>query len=113
MLREIVIVLAQWCPHCVPSARDEVLGWGRELKVPVRILDIDVPSEEKIADELVEKYGDWSPDYLIPQIFLEFSDGTVKHVFTGYPEGVSVTRRKLQEFRNSIYFSNLLSKATG
>ena len=112
MLKEIVIVLAQWCPHCVPLARDEVLGWGIELGVPVRILDIDVPNEEKIADGFVEKYGDWSPDYLIPQIFFELSDGTVKHVFTGYPEGVSITRRKLQEFKISSYFSDLLSKTS-
>jgi len=110
MLQQVIIVLAQWCPHCVPFTRDEVLEWGKELNVPVKILDIDGPEEEKVADELVKRYGDWSPDYLIPQVFFKFSDGTVKHVFTGYPEGVAVTERKLAEFRNSGYFAKMLQE---
>ena len=110
MLKEIIIVLAQWCPHCVPFTRDEVLKWGKELKVPVVILDIDNSTEEKAADELVAKYGDWTPDYLIPQIFFRFSDGKVKHVFTGYPEGVAVTRKKLLELRDGPMFAALVEQ---
>jgi len=81
---------------------------GRELAVPVRLLDIDVPQQEKEADRMVSEHGDWSEDYIIPQIFLEFADGTVKHAFTGYSEGVPVTRRGLENLFASQWYKALV-----
>ena len=89
----LTIVLADWCPHCVPLSEVKVHELGERLRVPVRRLDIDDPAEEREADALVKAHGDWSPDYLIPQVFLEWSDGRVEHLLTGFPEGVPRTRR--------------------
>lgn len=88
----ITIVLADWCPHCVPLSDERVRELARRLGVPVRRLDIDDPRQEREADALVRAHGDWSSDYLIPQVFLEWSDGRVDHLLTGRPQGVSRTR---------------------
>ena len=56
------------------------------LGVPYRLLDIDKPEDARIGDILVKKYGDDCEDYLIPQVFLEFPDGAVQHIFTGFSE---------------------------
>jgi hypothetical protein len=66
-----------------------------DLSVPCRLYDIDTESVSR-ADELVRKYGDWSEDYIIPQVFLERSDGSMEHVLTGYSEGVPFTRRAVE-----------------
>lgn len=89
----LTIVLADWCPHCVPLSEGKVHELAKRLGIPVRRLDIDDPGEEREADALVQAHGDWSPDYLIPQVFLEWTDGHVEHLLTGFPEGVSRTRR--------------------
>ena len=78
-----------------------------KLGVPINLYDIDVPSKEKIADELVEKYGDWTPDYLIPQVFVELEGGEVRHVLTGVPQGVALTRRAVENFLSSDFFRSL------
>jgi len=79
------LVYADWCPHCVPISTDLAEGLSRLLGIPLRRLDIDVPEQEREADRLVEAYGDNTPDYLIPQLFLERSDGSVEHLLTGVP----------------------------
>ncbi len=56
------------------------------LKVPLRTLDIDRGRQATLADRMVKAYGDASPDYLIPQVFLEWSDGKVDHLLTGFSE---------------------------
>jgi len=87
----LTVVLAQWCPHCVPLSVKNGRRLAQQLHVPLRILDIDRRAQEKAADRLVRAYGDDAPDYLIPQVFLEWSDGTVDHVLTGFSEQVPRT----------------------
>lgn len=88
------LVTARWCPHCTPTSTERAPVLARTLGVPLRLLDIDVRAQESIADALVHDHGDWTEDYLIPQVFLEWSDGRVEHLLTGAPEGVSVTRQR-------------------
>lgn len=91
------LVMAEWCPHCAPLSVDLAGQLAAKLAVPLRILDIDVPAEERIADALVQAHGDWTPDYLIPQVFLERSDGTIEHLLTGVPGPTSGTRRAWEQ----------------
>ncbi len=72
------------------------MQWAaKELGVPCILHDIDTDDVKK-ADELVKKYGDWTPDYLIPQVFLETDDGKIGHVLTGDPRGVQFTGRMVE-----------------
>lgn len=104
-LKAIDVVFAEWCPHCVPTAVEPMKEAARELGVPFRPYDIDGP-KVATADALVKEHGDWTPDYLVPQVFLEFDDGSVKHVLTGDPRGVAFTRRAVEEFlRGDLYKS--------
>ena len=91
--RRVTIVLAQWCPHCVPLSVRESRRLARRLRVAWRELDIDRRRDLLLADRLVRDHGDQSPDYLIPQIFLEWDDGTVQHLLTGFSEEVARTAR--------------------
>ena len=89
--QRLSLVYAMWCPHCAPISIDRSRQLAKRLHVPLRLLDIDQPDEERIADELVRSHGDWTEDYLIPQLFLEWDDGRVTHLLTGVPGPVSVT----------------------
>ena len=89
----LTIVLAQWCPHCVPLSVRYGRRLAKRLGVPLRILDIDRRSEVRLADRLVRRYGDASPDYLIPQVFVEAADGRTEHLLTGFSEQVPRTER--------------------
>jgi hypothetical protein len=80
---------------------------SKELGIPFFSYDIDVPVQEKKADELVHEFGDWSEDYVIPQVFVEMSDGEMRHILTGNPEGVEFTRRAV----NSLLIGPLFAKA--
>jgi thiol-disulfide isomerase/thioredoxin len=102
-LKSIHIVYADWCPHCVPTTVEPLKERAENLRVPCVLYHIDDPHASKRADELVKKYGDWSEDYLIPQVFLEYENGEVKHVFTGYSEDLELTRKGL----NNLLSSNL------
>ena len=93
--KAIHLVYAQWCPHCVPTTVEPLKERAAELGVPLYLHDIDAP-DVKVADELVEKYGDWTPDYLVPQVFFEY-DGRIEHVLTGNPKGVSLTKKAVDE----------------
>jgi thiol-disulfide isomerase/thioredoxin len=108
MVRGVTVVFAHWCPHCDPPALEASQRIGRELGVPVKFLDIDVREQEREADRIVSEHGDWTDDYLIPQIFLELTDGTVRHVFTGRPEGVPATRRALTDLLESQWYKELV-----
>jgi hypothetical protein len=66
---------------------------AKRLSIPLRILDINRRGQVKIADRLVRDHGDASPDYLIPQVFLEWSDGRVQPLLTGFSEQVTRTAR--------------------
>lgn len=78
------------------------------MGVPYRILDIDKQEDSKDADELVKKYGDDVEDYLVPQIFLKFSDGTIKHIFTGFSENTEVTKRHWDDLFQSDFVKSLI-----
>ena len=105
-LKAIDVVYANWCPHCVPTAVDPMKKAAVELGVPINLYDIDTVDEKK-ADELVKKYGDWSPDYIIPQIFVELEDGEVKHLLTGQSQGVAYTKKAVESLLKSDYFKGL------
>ncbi len=75
--------------------------------MPYRVLDIDKPNEEKLADEIVRKHGDDAEDYIIPQVFAEFSDGSAKHFFTGFSEGTHVTKSRWESFFRSKFYEGL------
>lgn len=111
MLRRISIVLAQWCPHCVPLSLERAQQMARELNVELRVLDIDEADLEKEADMLVKERGDFAEDYLIPQVFFERDDGSISHVFTGFSEGVQVTSVRWDDFFRSKYYSALRKSA--
>jgi len=70
---------------------------SEELGIPFLSYDIDVPEQEKRADELVRKFGDWTEDYLVPQVFVEMSDGEIRHVLTGYPGSLASTRKAVDD----------------
>lgn len=109
MVRKITIVLAQWCPHCVPLSLEKVRGMAKELKVELQVLDIDQHGLAKEADALVQQHGDFAEDYLIPQVFIERGDGKIEHVFTGFSEGVHVTSARWSDFFASQYYRDLLA----
>ncbi len=89
----LTVVLAQWCPHCVPLSTKYARRLAQRLRVPLRILDIDRKAQVREADRLVRRFGDPAPDYLIPQVFLEWSDGSVQHLLTGFSEQVARTQK--------------------
>lgn len=99
-LRAIHVVYANWCPHCVPITVEPMKKAASSLGIPCLLYDIDTDKVTQ-ADELVKKYGDWSEDYLIPQVFFQLSDGSFKHVLTGYSEGVAFTRRAVENVLKS------------
>ena len=104
--KAIHVIYANWCPHCVPIAVEAMKKAAQDLDVPYIGYDIDTADEIK-ADDLVKKYGDWSDDYIIPQVFVEFEDGTFKHVLTGYSEGTVFTRRAIESFLSSDFYKSL------
>jgi hypothetical protein len=73
---------------------------AKALRIPCVLHDIDT-AEEQVADGLVKKYGDWTPDYLIPQVFLEYEGARFKHVLTGDPRGVALTRAAVEKLLSS------------
>jgi hypothetical protein len=105
-LKAIRVVYANWCPHCVPTTVEPLKKAAAEIGVPCILHDIDT-EDESVADDLVRRYGDWSPDYLIPQVFLEYRDGSVRHVLTGYPEGVAFTRKAVENLLKSDLFGGI------
>ena len=109
--RRLTIVLAPWCPHCVPLSVRHGKRLAARLRVPMRLLDIDKPAQERAADRLVRKYGDAAPDYLIPQVFLEWSDGRVQHLLTGFSEEVARTDRAWKDLLSSQWLRGVAAEA--
>jgi thiol-disulfide isomerase/thioredoxin len=104
VIRAIHIVYAKWCPHCVPVAVEPLQNLAKKLGIPCILYDIDTGDVKK-ADELVKKYGDWTADYLIPQVFVEGGDGEMRHVLTGRPEGLLHTRIVVENLVKSEIFA--------
>lgn len=98
------VVHARWCPHCHPTTVEPIMAMADKLGIEFHEYDIDEPDQEDKADELVMKYGDWSEDHLIPQVFVGMRDGTTRHVLAGYPEGVDSTWRAVANLLKSPYF---------
>jgi hypothetical protein len=107
----LTIVLAPWCPHCVPLSVKNGRTLARRLGVPLRLLDIDRRAQERQADRLVREHGDDAPDYLIPQVFLEWSDGSVQHLLTGFSEQVARTARAWNDLLASAWLRDLRAEA--
>lgn len=82
---------------------------SEDLGVPYRVLDIDDEVNGKIADDVVAQHGDYAEDYLVPQVFLQYPDGRVLHVFTGFSENTEVTRRHWEDFFSSGFYKELKS----
>lgn len=101
MLRAVHIVYADWCPHCVPTTVGPVQSAAKAVGVPVILHDIETDDVET-ADELVKKYGDWIPDYVIPQVFFEMDDGKIEHVLTGDRRGVQYTRQAVEALKTRL-----------
>jgi glutaredoxin len=99
-VRAIHIVYATWCPHCVPITVEPFRKRAEDLGIPCLLHDIDSDDAE-VADDLVRRYGDWSPDYLVPQVFLEDQDGAFAHILTGDPRGLSYTREAVEKALSS------------
>jgi hypothetical protein len=100
VLRAVHVVYADWCPHCVPTTVGPVQNAAKELGVPVILYDIETDAV-RAADELVRKYGDWTPDYVIPQVFLETDDGKIEHVLTGDRRGLQYTGQAVETLLKS------------
>lgn len=56
-------------------------------------------------------HGDASPDYLIPQVFLEWSDGRVEHLLTGFSEQVPRTARAWRDLLASDWLRSTRREA--
>lgn len=108
----VVIVLAKWCPHCVPLSVVNGRRLARRLRVPLRMLDIDRRPQEKAADALVRRHGDDSPDYLIPQVFLEWTDGRVQPLLSGFSEQVARTERAWTDLLASDWLRSVRVRAS-
>lgn len=109
--QRLTIVLADWCPHCVPLSELHGRRLARLLGIPLRRLDIDRRAQERVADRLVREHGDASPDYLIPQVFVEFDDGTVQHILTGFSEEVARTARAWRDLLASDWLRSIRREA--
>ena len=109
-IERITIVLANWCPHCVPLSSEYSKKMAMDMGVPLRVLDIDIAKQELTADRIIEKYGDYVEDYIIPQVFLEYKGGEVEHLFTGFSEGVVATEAKWLNLFNSKFYQCLLKR---
>jgi len=96
--KALLVVHSKWCPYS-RIAIETAEALSRELKVKLKLLDIDVPNEEEEADIYVKKHGNWSEDYVIPQLFIEFEDGTVQHLFTG-ASSIEAARARLKKTLN-------------
>lgn len=106
-LSQISIVLAPWCPHCVPLSLEETKKMASDLKVPLRVLDIDNVDQAQKADDMVQKHGDFCEDYLVPQVFLEYSNGIVQHLFTGFSEDTRTTKKHWDDLFSSSFYKSL------
>ena len=99
-LSAIHVVYAKWCPHCVPTTVEPMQRLAAELGIPCTLYDID-SDVGKAADKLVKRYGDWSEDYTIPQVFFEMEGGSMEHVLTGDPRGTRYTRQAVEALLDS------------
>jgi len=109
--QRLTIVLAQWCPHCVPLSVRNGRRLAARLRVPLRILDIDHRDQVRAADRIVREHGDASPDYLIPQVFLEWTDGRVEQLLTGFSEQVPRTARAWRDLLGSEWLRSVRAEA--
>jgi thiol-disulfide isomerase/thioredoxin len=106
-IKAIHVVHATWCPHCHPTTVEPIEKVAGELGIPFLSYDIDIPEQAAKGDELVRKFGDWSEDYLVPQVFVETKDGKVQHLLTGSPESLDSTKRAVNNLLESPLFAKV------
>jgi thiol-disulfide isomerase/thioredoxin len=104
-IKAVHVVHSTWCPSCHPTTVEPIQKISAELGIPFFSYDIDVAEQERKADELVREFGDWLEDYVIPQVFVEMSDGEMRHLLTGRSEGVDQTRRAVNDLLNGPLFA--------
>ncbi|MEM3857034.1 MAG: hypothetical protein QXI37_00835 [Thermoprotei archaeon] len=95
----------------MPTTLDAMKKASEQLNATLDLYDIDNPELEPEADKLVKAYGDWSEDYLIPQVFFEYDTGTVEHVLTGSRLGVADTRKRIEQLFKSEKYLALVNSA--
>jgi hypothetical protein len=105
-ISKIHLVYAQWCGHCVPTAVEALRSVAGQGSFELHLHDVDDPAGVSVADALVRSAGDWCPDYLVPQVFLDVPNRPLTHLLTGYPEAVSFTRTSFENLRASGVWSN-------
>ena|SRR5271170_2518108 len=110
-IKAIHVVHATWCPHCHPTTVEPIEKIAKELGIPFFSYDIDIPEQATKGDELVRKFGDWSEDYLVPQVFIETREGKIEHVLTGYSESVDSTKRAVNNLLKSPLFAKVNAHA--
>jgi len=110
-IKAVHVVHATWCPHCHPTTVEPVQRASEEIGASFFSYDIDVPEQEMKADDLVKKYGDWTEDYLVPQVFVEMPDGEIRHVLTGTPGSVASTKKAVEELLSGPLFSKPVKRA--
>jgi len=106
-IKAVHVVHATWCPRCHPTTVEPLKKASEENGIPFFSYDIDVPEQESKADELVCDFGDWSEDYLVPQVFVEMSDGKIRHVLTGRPGGVASTKKAVDNLLSGPLFAKV------
>lgn len=104
MIKAVYVVYANWCPHCVPTTVEPMKRAAKELGVPCVLYDIDTDNVAK-ADELVKRYGDWTEDYVIPQVFAETEGGEMRHLLSGDRRGLGYTKSAVEALLKSEIFS--------
>ncbi len=97
-LKAINLAHMRSCPHCA-AAIDKFRKNAKKLGVQCVLHDVYNESQAGLADEIVRKHGDWSDDYIVPQVFFETTDSLIVHVLTGYPEGVEFTERAINNLQ--------------
>jgi len=101
-VKAVHVVHAFWCPHCHPTTVEPLRKASEKLGIGFFAYDIDVPEQEARADDLVRRFSRWDDDYLIPQVFVEMSDGKIRHVLTGVPGSVASTKKAVEELLASL-----------
>jgi glutaredoxin len=104
-LKAIHVVHMQGCPHCVVAIQ-KLREAQQRFGIPLMLHDVN-SGEAGLADDMVRMHGDWSEDYIVPQVFFETDGEMILHALTGYPEGVQFTERAIDNLLDSEFFRRL------
>jgi hypothetical protein len=57
MIHRVTIILAEYCPHCVPFSLSNAKKIAHDLNVPLRVLNIENSAQELLADKQQNLHG--------------------------------------------------------